>query len=648
MALRIKTVEYAFAQSIAAVATATARDFLQLAALAIPESASRTFRSVTLEVAATDNGAAAASVSAVLIGIALGAVGRNDATVTFTLTNSGENQAWLFTRDVTSYFQTNYSGTSMTADCRLTITGLASINANAKLIITYEYDDAAASTRIKTVKIPIDGNITNLTTSFVNIGGVASQIPNLSTFLPEASKVFRSIFFEINSNTGTSAAATSNLDISYDGGATTVSDTSWAFTLISDVMTRRIDNLTATLATNAAGSIQAKCISATACPYPCLNGVLVVTYEYDHSASTQIMNSIQFTCLDEGSWLGGIATGDKSRFVKELWIEEPGAITLAQSAIMLSYNASGGPVVDHRAGSQASRTFTHGSTAHCGGMTHMRRLDSGGAGGVAGCTIGRGKNSIVLDLFATSATAGNIPSNASALCFLNYLSDKHALGDGVHNHTTHWMVRPYATGGAVQRLQSAVAITPNIPEAAYWLGAVSYQIILQTMTTTPAPYAIAFQCECQAGEAEGAGWHDLYVANYESDAEMGFSLSYARGRTDFLRWPADWDTGGRLNIETARDYRFDSAFTGVAVFQAAMLLTHHAITFTAAGTVSGSAGGTVNIDLHMQSTGEEVAATTRTGNGPYSLTWYDNTQNVYADAWESGALLGRSDYGTAS
>lgn len=648
MTLRTKTIEYAFAQSIASVATATARDFTQLADVAIPESTSRTFRSVTLEVAAIDGAAAAASITSVLIGIALGAVARNDATVSFTLTNSGENQGWLWSRDVTSYFASNYTGTTMTADCRLTITGIASINANAKLIITYEYDDASATTRVKTVKIPMDGNTGNLTTSFVNLGGVASQIPNLGSFLPEASKTFKSIFFEMNVHSGTSAAATSNLDMSYDGGSTTISDTSWGWTLNSDTSCRRIDELTATLNTGAAGSIQAKCISTTGSPYPCLNGVLVVTYTYNHSTTTSVMNSIQLTCLDESGWMGGTATGDKTRFVREFFAEEPGTLALVQSAVMVSFNLSGSNTMDIRTGSQGSRTYVHGATAHCGGMTNMRRIDAGESGSTAGFTLARGANSITFDMFGSSGTAGNIPSNSSALLYLNYTSDLHSSGDGVHNHTTHWMVRPYATGGAVQRLQSTVAITPNIPEANYWIVGVSYQLILQTMTTTPNPGAVAFQCECQSGEAEGAGWHALYSSIYESDAEMGFSLSYARGRTDFLRWPSDWDTGGRLNVETARDYRFDAAITGVAVFQAAMLLTYHSITYAIAGSVTGSAGGTVTIKAYRTDTGERVASTSRSGNGAYSMTWFDNTINVFVEARESSTLLGRSDNAAAA
>lgn len=650
MAIRNKTIEYAFALSTASVASATARDFTQLAALAIPETTSRTFRSVTLEVSAVDNGTAAASLTAVLIGIALGAVARNDATVTQTITNSGENQSFLFSRDVTSYFATNYTGTSMTADCRLTVTGPITSNATAKLIITYEYDDGD-TTQIKTVKIPMDGNTGNLTTSFANLGGVASQIPLLDTFLPEASKTYRDIFFEMNTHSGTTAAAAQVLNMRYDG-STTVADLSHARTLVTDVFTRRIDKLLGAITTSAAHSIEANTTSTTGGPYPCLNGVLVVTYEFNSSTSTTIMNSIQLATMDEAGWVGGTATGDKSRFTRDVPVQEPATITLVQSGILCSFNDAGAVTLDLRLGSQASRTFTHAASAHGGGMTSMRRFDSGAVGG-AGMTLARGYNSLVVDWFTTSATAGNIGSNMSGLVYLNYTSGKHASGVGVHTHSTHWIIRPHATGNLVQRLQVAGTTTPIVPETNYYLTALAYQLIIHTSGTGAANLALAFQCEVQSGEGEAGGWRGLYSAVYTTDAEVGPSIAFCRARSEFTRWPNDADTS-RLNLETARDYRYDVNVTASTFWQAAAILTYHSITYSIAGTVTGSSGGTVNIKAHVAveagsvSKGTEIASTSRVGNGAYSMTWYDNTVNVFSEAWESSTLIGRSDDGVAA
>lgn len=652
MALRTKTIEYAFPLAVANVATAVARPWTALS-VNIPETTSRTFHSVVLEFSMRDNSATAASVTAVALSVQVNAVAASTATVTQTITNSGENQSYVFIKDVTAYFQTNFAGATNTVTPSITVTGIATISASCRLIITYEYDDAAATTRIKTVKIPIDGAITNLTATYANVGGVASQIPALDTFLPEASKVYRSVFFVWETHTGTTAAAASTLDISYDGGTTTVSDGSHANTLVSDVFYRRIDDVTASLNKTVAGSVQAKVTSITAMPCPCLCGYLVVTYEYNHSTSTRIMNSIQLAVMDEAGMTGGPTTADKSRFQRDIAVSEPGVITLVQSGIFVSYIASGALVLDLRVGAQASRTFTTAATARSGSVSSMRRLDSGAAGG-AGMTLARGpSNSLVLDWFTTGTTLGTIASNISGMAFINYTSDKHALGDATHAHTTQWCITPYATGftgTSSSRVQVTSSTTPIIPETDYYLRGLGYYITMMTNGATAANFGFAMLAEVQATESEGAGWRALYSCMYESDVEIGPSICIARARDDFKRWPQDPDTN-RLDIETDRNYRYDNSLivsaTAGVILQCMAVVTYTSITFAIAGTISGSGGGTVTIDAHRISDGLEIGATTRVGDGAYTIPWYDDVAEVYGEAYEDGAHIGRSANGVA-
>lgn len=650
MAQRTKTIEYAWPLDTASVATAVARTWAAKTIYA-PETSGRTIRSAILEFSMRDNAATAASVTAVNLSVQIDAVAVSTATVTQTITNSGENQAFIFTKDVTAYFATNFTGTSHSVIPAITITGIATINANVKLLLTYEYSDAA-TTRIKTVRIPIDGNTGNLTTTLANVGGVASQIPALDTFLPEASKVYRDIFFQWEGHTGTTAAAAATLNISYNGGTTTISDGSHANTLNSDCAFRRIDNLTATLTTSAAQSVQASTGSTTGMPCPCLCGYLVVTYEYNHSTSTQVMNSIMISVADEVALSGGPTTADKSRFSREISVQEPGTITLAQSGVLASYIGSAALVLDFRAGAQAARTFTHAASARSGSAYSTRRLDSGAAGG-AGLTLARGANTLTLDWFTSGATLGTIASNFSAVLFLNYTSDIHTLGDGVHAHTTLWCVTPYATGFtgiASSRVQVTSATTPIIPETDYWLGGLGFHLILQTNGAAAANFGFAMLAEVQATEAEGAGWRSMYSAMYESDVEIGQSLCWARARDDFKRWPQDPDTG-RMDIENARSYRYDNSLivssTAGAIMQSYAMVTYHAITYQIAGNITGSAGGTVTIDAHRSTDGGEIATTSRTGDGAFSMPWYDNTTPVYVEAYEDGTHIGRSANGVA-
>lgn len=611
----------------------------------IPETTTRTFRSVILEITCFDAATVAASATTFQSDISISGTILAAASIAATITNSGENQSFIFTRDVTAAFVSNFTTGSHVIGTSCQIAGIATQNASAKLIITYEYDDSAAATRIKTVKIPIDGATTNLTTTFANVGGVASQIPNLSTFLPEASKTYKSIFFEWITHTGTTAAAGSTLDISYDGGTTTVSDLTHAATLNSDVWYKRIDVLTGTLNTAAAASVQAKVTSTTGKPCPCLCGWLTVTYTYDHSASTRIINSIQMAIMDENALSGGITTADKSRWERTISVQEPGTITLLQSAVMASFIGSGALTLDLRVGAQASRTFTHAATARSGSVTAMRRIDSGAAGG-AGITLTNGYNDLVIDWFTSAATLGAIASNMSGTLILNYTSDKHADGDAVHNHTTQWAICTYdraasfvvANGNRIQ-IAAANIKTPIIPETNYWLAGMAYQVYLQPFGTAAGNIALGLLGKVQATEAALAGWRSFYSAMYESDAEVAPSLMYGRARDDFKRWPQDPDTD-RLDPETARDFRFDnnlvvSATNGV-IWQAINMLTYHSIApISTVNILDKVSTGAMELHIYRAIDGLQIyGEVVPNGSTSRTFPWYDTSQELFAVAYD--------------
>lgn len=626
MALRTKTVEYVFPLSTTSVTGATARDFTTFT-LYIPETTSRTFRSVILEMSFEDNQTTAGSLTAILQGVQIDAVARSDATVTQTLTNSGENHTYTVMRDVTSYFATNFTGTSHTLGARLTVTGIITVNATAKLIITYQYDDTSATTRIKTVKIPIDGNNGSLTTTLTNVGA-ANQIPALDTFLPEASKVYRDIFFEIFTHTGQTTGTTSTaLNMRYDG-ATTISTTHQG-ALNSDYMVHRIDKLisggTPSITTNATHNVEASTGSTNA-PFPCLGGVLVVTYEYNHSTSTSVINSIEVPAVDEAGYVGGTTVADASEFERTLFIQEPGTITLVQSGILMSCIDAGAITMDIRNGAQTTRTYTHPTTARCGNVFFMRRFDSGATGSSAGYTFDRGLNLLTVTFFTTSATTGNIGTNVSGTYFINYTSDISGNGDGEHSHTTKWINRPYSASSLVPRLTYTQTTTPNIPETDYYTIGVGFQLILHTINGLTQG-GFCFQGEVGAGEGSGAGWYDFYSTFLASDAENGQSWLWARARDEFKRHPEDPDTS-RMNIETSRSFRFDSS-TAQITPQAVEVLTYHGFLYTIDGTIQNSSGGTVTINLHRFDNGELVHQTSRTGDGSFAINWHDNTIEVY-------------------
>jgi len=151
--------------------------------------------------------------------------------------------------------------------------------------------------------------------------------------------------------------------------------------------------------------------------------------------------------------------------------------------------------------------------------------------------------------------------------------------------------------------------------------------------------------ERQAGEGVGAGYEDLETFYTTGTAEVGYALRTSCVCSKFKRHPNDLDST-RMDIETSR-YYFVYERATIQLYMG-FWITYHAMTFTVSGTVSGSNGGTVTLNLCRASDGEKLATTSRTGNGAYSFTWYDSAQNLYVEAYEDGTHIGRSDNGTAT
>lgn len=639
MALRTKTIEYAFPTDTASLAAATRRD-LSAVTLYVPETSSRTFRSVSVEVTVSGDDTAAASMTSWLIGIKLGAVAFNDATVTLTLTNSGDPQGFVFTRDVTSYFATNFgAGASQTCQVGLQFGALATRNHTVKLIITYEYDDASATTRVRTARIPLESNTAQLTATLATVGGTGG-IPALDTFLPEASKVYRSIWLEFIFNDagnavtdiqlGVRIAADVEVNVFYSEQALNGGRFGKA---IWDVTTA------ASWSTASAQTLQARS-NATASRFSLLGIILHVTYEYDHSTSTRVLNSLVLPAADATAWPGNTAAADKSRFERVVWIEEPGTITLVQSGLLCTLYDPGTVTINILAGSQTARAYVCTTGSVFGGpyvITH--RIDSGSGGGAFG-TLARGRNTIDIDWYSTVASAG---SNFSAMLFLNYTSDIHTDGDGAHAHSTAWTICDAANALTNQRNISAPTALFAIPETSYYTTGIGFHVM--GVMVGSAISGIALQAERQSAEGPGAGWVDFAVALQRADGEAGVQWSVGAAREEWQRWPSDPDAE-RMALETTRQYRICTASTMTLGVRA--WLSYHAITFAVAGSITGSSGGTVTITVHRTASGEKVGSTSRVGDGAYSLTWYDNTETLYAVARESAVLLGRSDDTLAS
>lgn len=634
MAIRTKTIEYAFPTVTTNLSAATRRD-LSAITLYIPETASRTFLSVQLVVDVADADTVAASMTSWLLGIRLGATAFSDVTTTYTIANTGDPLSFVFTRDVTSYFTANFGGgTSQTCEVGVQFGAVVTANTSAKLIITYSYDDASATTRVKTVRLPLESTTTTLTDALASIG--SNQIPNLDSLLPETSKVYRSIWLDISGVDAGNATTNFDLRVRLDADPETVVWVSEQ-ALNGSRFVRSYWNLNS-MTTNAAHDLQAR--SSLTARFPSLVAVLYVTYEYDHSASTQIMNSLFLPAADEYSLAGTTLSSQRSRRRHSLWVEEPGTITLAQSGVVLFNSGFDFMTFNVAVGAQSFRSYgmTAGSV-ESSDRPICQRIDSGGAQGAA-LTLARGKNDIDVDWFVPVTDVG---SNISGFMLINYISDKHTDGDGVHNHSIHccyWTAN--TTGSSPQRVITAPDRQLTIPETSYFMNGLV--LAVQGMHLIAGSFGWTLLGQVETGEEPTEGWSMLSTLFRRSDAEASRWVRYA-ALDNYRRWAGD-PAPGRLDPETTREYRTHCTTAHTA--GAGLWATYHAITFDVTGNVAGSNGGTVNISIHDALTHEVLGETSRVGDGPYSFTWYDNTRNVYASAREDATHVGRSDNGLAS
>lgn len=690
MATRLKTVTFAFPQ-LAALTELVVTNLTQIT-LYLPES-SKTFRKVTVTWSGDDIiTATGGTINEYRTGLRLAAVAYSTVTNTNDITHSAENSSFQFTADFTSYFTTNWSGTSMTCDLQVYMDQTTGTTANfanvcATIEITYEYDDTS-TTQVKTVMIPLDAPVGALATT--EPGGAIATIPALDTWLPEPSKTYRNMFIVVQGNEHRNAAVTDHtISLRIDATATHTTG-NYEGALASDRWFRYVWDCQSLITTNATNAFR---IWASVARCNHLQIYMVVTYEFATSAAAAWAastayslgdrvygsNDIVFRCTTAGTsggtepawtttqdgttndntavWtveyvrnsvqlpmnfdspMGGTTSSDYQRATRDLWIEEPGTISDEYCALLAFWDQAAAIAgLNMRVGTGSFVAYTDTAANLSGGNGAMIRND-------AGVTLARGKNTISADVYRTDTA--DLGWNMSGLWLINYLSALHKDGHGAHNHTVKWNLANMSTVAASTTLAIA-ATAPVIPETNYFINAVGAEYrYLSNSTTTPA--GVSIQVERLSAEG-GVQWENVYSEPSHTDPESGIRSCYSQARLLFQRWhigsQTDEDTT-RFDLETARRWRIALGNAATAFHTLNLIFTYHSITFEVAGDIADSNGGTVTVALHRAESGEKVLETSRVGDGAYSFTWFDNTADVYVAAYEAAGYAGRSDDGAA-
>jgi hypothetical protein len=118
-----------------------------------------------------------------------------------------------------------------------------------------------------------------------------------------------------------------------------------------------------------------------------------------------------------------------------------------------------------------------------------------------------------------------------------------------------------------------------------------------------------------------------------------------RLKDKFQGYARDPDTSKAI-FSNVRRFRVTS--NGVLRYGMRWVISYHTIKQNVSGTISGSGGGNVTINLYKITTGvtptlvEYMDTTGRTGNGTYSLTTYSDNHTYFINAYESSTLKGTS------
>lgn len=632
MATRLKTIEH-WLPFLATAVDASDTDFVQ-STMYIPDinGISNPFKSVVMEVFVHDRNTTLGNISRHQLSISVGGAGYTAVNNANALGNGGEQQTVCYSADFTSHFNTNWTtGTSKTIDARVLFDSAVASplnpafnNISARLIVTYNYDDTS-TTQIKTVRIPLNMPVGAMGTSKP---ASLATIPALDTELPESTKAYRQLVTVMQGNdNGASTDLTFNSQVETD-----TAFASQAYEHGSNcAMFIRTHNIEA-FDTSVTRNWYAWCSAASGHH---MQAWLVVTYEFDASASDNCFVSLMLP-LATDSPMGGATSSDYQRTKRSLWIEEPATITTKQMAAYIFYDQLAAIAgLNVRLGTGSFVAYTDAAAVLAGNNALMVRNDSA-------FTLARGENVLSFDIYRTDTA--DLGYNVSGFLIVNYTCAKPTGGYGAANHSVSWGLAQTGNQGAVVASRLISAMAPVIPEADYYITALGVEARF-VPSGTAVVAGVAIGVERLSGEG-GVQWEQAYSDIAGTDGETGVYHAYAQARDIFKRFPGD--LGDRLDLETSRRWRMALGQNVSGFYTVNIIFTYHTNTFTVGGDVTDSNGGTVTLGLVRTDKNERVLETSRSGNGAYSFTWYDDTENVFVEAYEDGDFKGRSANGVAT
>lgn len=637
MTIRNKTVEYSFNFITSSIAAGTSGSHEPLV-IHIPETGShRTFRSVVVQTYFQQSPAAAVSPSAMGTSIQFTGPSRSPISTgitSSTLANTGEAMTFMCQRDVTGFFQSNFSSSFNYVTCSVhaTLTQATQpyTNIASKIIITYSYEELSSSIQLKTVRIPLEGRTGNLSTTLTAV----DHIPALATYLPEANKTFRDIFFEIEAQNNTTAAAAPNpqLNLSLDAEAAWgdgAPDDALASALYYYRIFKRPDmNVSSSHVLSAS-------TTNTNTPFPCLTAVLYATYEYDASQTTSVFNSLMIPIFDEAGCVGGNTPFLQTRFKRSIPIVDEGPIKIMSSSAKIWLSDGAAVTANFAFNSQSYVGYTWAASLRGGNLVFQRRIDD-----ALTSSFSRGLNDFTFGVYRSSNALGSIGSNLSGMLYLNYTSSVNPEGIGSNSKTvlTHHKGFENNTTSEVI-IWSGSYNQPYIPEDYYYLisgGGLFYPTVVSTFLASQWT-----TWQVQLRPEEGSGWEEIYVGTILADGEAGIQPFAAFASDIWKRYPDDPDPNHLLyNID--RNYRFNNGPGAGHRINGSHITTYHSRMFEKTGSIFPNPGAGHSVRVYRNDTNDLVLTASTNADGQYFVRYHNDTVDLYSEIKVSDTQMGRS------
>jgi hypothetical protein len=560
--------------------------------------------------------------------------------VTTTFANTGENWSGVFGPiDFTTHFNGSFgTETGKTVTVKFgggisTGTGTAFRGVYGILEVTYTYDDTATG-RTQTICIPYDSGTSTLTTTANTTFAV---IPNLTGaggwFSGHTNPVIRHRWIELKGNCNNNNTTTNHgMIYAFDGG-TGILLPQRISGLGSDTYQIYLVDAFSGGSVNTAAQHNFQLWNSLATRWANLTVSEWITYDYAVSGTTEAWNYIEMGAAFSPPAPSATTVAD--RYSKTFIVQEPTPI-LYNSAFDMTYTSTASATVQFKAGIQSAyRAYAQTSNVCAGAFGFQHRIDSGATGGVA-FALNRGENTVYADLYKSAGLATMITGTLKIL----YKSGVSSLGVDAHNHTTTSSIRNFNT---TLFTENTVNDSVTFPETNYYINGIGMQHHLFMPGTAALPVVANAQARILSGESTLGGWKYMNIDYYSSDGEISYVPWTIIAGDDFKRYPRDADLT-RMDLSSTRAFR--TTFTTASMYGYKWITTYHSIYTAVTGTISGSAGGIVDVDLFVLANDgishTMYDSTVVTGNSVFSFTVYDNTKTYMVTAHESNSLKGVS------